>query len=99
MSSNGNGKGPTGNERSTIVTRYLDQKVWRVYTEDPVLIRRLERYGFVAVQIRPYAKKFEIPLASILFRKGKKVSTRREYTEEEKTAMRERLAKARQGSR
>lgn len=84
--------GPSAQERSTIISRYLDQKTWRVYTEDPVLIRKLEGFGFVAVETHPYAKKFEIPIAAISFRKGKRASTR-VWSEEEKAKVRERFAK------
>lgn len=86
--------GPSITERSTIISRYLDERAWRIYTEDANLIRRLESWGFVAVETLPHAKKFDVPLDALLLRKGKRKTTR-EYTEEERQAVRERLAKAR----
>lgn len=60
-------------ERETVICRAADERQWSVFTEDPVVIRKLDRL-FEAVEVTTHGKRYELPLAAISFRRPRKLT-------------------------
>ncbi|MBI4332087.1 MAG: hypothetical protein HY673_12470 [Chloroflexi bacterium] len=62
-------------ERETVIRRAADERQWSVFTEDPVVIRKLDKL-FHATEVTTHGKRYKIPLGAISFRQPRKLSPR-----------------------
>lgn len=69
-----------------------DRSTWIVYSDDPVMIRKLDRIGAKLVKAEGFGKHFELDAKQVLLRKAPQ---KRNLTDEQKAELRERLAKSR----
>lgn len=60
-------------ERETIIRRAADERQWSVFTEDPVVIRKLDRL-FQATEVTAHGKRYKLPLGAISFRQPRQLS-------------------------
>lgn len=61
-------------ERETIIRRAVSDRQWSVFTEDPVMIRKLDRLGYQAYQETAHGKRYKLPPAALSFRRPRQLT-------------------------
>ena len=75
-------------ERETILTQTADDRgAWHIFTDDPIMERRLQRIGATRLASRPGSAEFELRADQVLIRGGK-----RHVSAEQRRAAGQRLA-------
>ena len=82
-------------EQETVISQSADDRsAWRVWTDDPIMARRLEKLGAARLPSRPGCAEFELHADQVLIRRGK-----RSTSEATRAAAGQRLAAARTASK
>lgn len=82
-------------ERETILRRAADEREWSLFSEDPAVIRKLDRLGYQATQETAHGKRYRLPSKAISFRRPN--VRKRELSPERQEALRARMARMRAG--